>query len=338
MVLKTLLLASSLFQLVTAQPDPLTVDLGYVSYRGYQNKTAGITYYRGIPYAQPPLGALRWRKPRPIEAQNDFAGKTIDATKITPACYQSLPLSLYTPQNTSSESFGATPQGQSEDCLILDVLVPSNPVSASLPVLVQIHGGGYTQGNAQSYPGDALVHASKGGLIYVYVRILQTEGSLLWLTRIRSIQYRLGIFGFLGGSAIAQDGSLNAGLLDQRLALEWVQRNIRPFGGDPSHVTIWGGSAGGGDVTYQLIAGGAYDEPPFSAAIAEYPWWQPFLNSSTQDRQFYTALRLADCVDLNCLRSLSSASLQTLNQADQNASYPGPGLGYGVFWLVVPFC
>jgi carboxylesterase type B len=148
----------------------------------------------------------------------------------------------------------------------------------------------------------------------------------------RSVQYRLGLFGFLGGSTIAEEGSLNAGLLDQRLALDWVQRYARSFGGDPASVTIWGGSAGGGDVTYQLIARGGNDDPPFSAAIAEYPWWQPLLNASTQDRQYFTALRLANCSDLNCLRSLSAETLQFVNQADQNASYPGPGAGYGVFW------
>lgn len=87
-------------------------------------------------------------------------------------------------------------------------------------MLFQIHGGGYTQGDAQSYPGDAIVNASNGNLIYV------------------SIQYRLGLFGFLSGAEIAQNGVLNSGLLDQRAALDWVQRNIRPFGGDPSKVTV----------------------------------------------------------------------------------------------------
>lgn len=98
----------------------------------------------------------------------------------------------------------------------------------------------------------AAADCSKGNLIYV------------------SIQYRLGIFGFLSGDEVAQNGALNAGLLDQRAALDWVQRNIRSFGGDSSKVTIWGGSAGGGSVTMQLMAGGAYDLPPFSGAIAEY--------------------------------------------------------------------
>jgi len=147
-----------------------------------------------------------------------------------------------------------------------------------------------------------------------------------------SIQYRLGLFGFLGGSAIASNGALNVGLLDQRLALEWIQRNIRSFGGDPARVTIWGGSAGGSSVTYQLIAGGGYDTPPFRAAIAEYPWWQPLLNASTQDLQYVTALKLAGCGGLNCLRSLDAETLQLVNQRDQNVSYPGPGLGYGVYW------
>jgi carboxylesterase type B len=228
-------------------------------------------------------------------------------------CYQSSPGSL-TPLGTNASS-PIWYAGSSEDCLILDVLTPIHPASNAIPVVVQIHGGGYTAGSAQSYPGDAMVNASNGNIIYV------------------SIQYRLGLFGFLGGNEIAQDGVLNAGLLDQRLALEWVQRHIQAFGGDPARVTIWGGSAGGGSVTYQLIAGGGYDDPPFSAAIAEYPWWQPLLNASTQERQYRTALSLTNCTDLNCLRSLPSATLEMANEGDQIASYPGPGDGYGTFWF-----
>ena len=94
--------------------------------------------------------------------------------------------------------------GESEDCLVLDVLTPIQPKSDRLPVMVQIHGGGYTEGNAQSYPGDAMVNSSDSGLIYV------------------SMQYRLGLFGFLGGSQVADNGVLNAGLLDQQVALKWV--------------------------------------------------------------------------------------------------------------------
>ena len=113
-------------------------------------------------YAANPTGALRWQKPVPIEWSNNFDSNTIyDASSIGPACYQSLPQSLYLPYN---DSFAYTPQGVSENCLTVDVLVPTHPVSRSLPVMVQIHGGGYTSGSAQSYPGDAMVNASDGTL------------------------------------------------------------------------------------------------------------------------------------------------------------------------------
>jgi carboxylesterase type B len=142
----------------------------------------------------------------------------------------------------------------SEDCLLLDVSVPVKPVSATpLPVMVQIHGGGFTVGGASLYSGDALMAHSQNSMIYV------------------SIQYRLGPYGFLSSEAVKGDGSPNVGLLDQRAALEWVKGHISSFGGDPDRVTIIGGSAGGGSVTAQMMLwGGApgNDKPPFAAAIA----------------------------------------------------------------------
>lgn len=123
---------------------------------------------------------------------------------------------------------GPVPVTGQEDCLLLDVYVPEEPQSSSLPVLVNIHGGGYTQGSAYGNAWQALVNASGGSFIYV------------------STQYRLGAYGFLSSSEVRENGAANAGLLDQRSALDWVQRNIRAFGGDPAKVTIIGGSAGGG--------------------------------------------------------------------------------------------
>ena len=194
------------------------VDLGYVKYAGGHNATTGINYYRGIHYAESPTGNLRWREPVPIEQNTSYVDQTIDATQEGPGCYQGTPFWSGPP---SPAPLGVSVQ--SEDCLLLDVLVPVQPNSPHLPVMVQIHGGGYTEGSASTVaPGDALVNASNGGLIYV------------------QIQYRLGMWGFLGGHEIAENGVRNAGLYDQRAALDWVQRHISAFGGDPAKVTIIG--------------------------------------------------------------------------------------------------
>ncbi|KAL1637883.1 hypothetical protein SLS56_000440 [Neofusicoccum ribis] len=297
----TALLLGALPLLVSAADSP-TANLGYVTYTGYTNETAQINYFYSIPYAQPPLGDLRWRAPRPIEAANNFSSQTINATTPPPLCYQSAPLSL---AEAGSESFRASfgPEyvlqdvPQSEDCLVLNVLAPQHPDSDSLPVFVMLHGGGYTLGSPETIsPGDAIVNKANG-------------------------------------SEVNEKGDLNAGLLDQRAALDWVQRHIKAFGGDPNRVTIWGGSAGGGSVTYQLIAGGAFDQPPFSAAIPEYPWWSPLLSPSAQEKQFRLSLSAGNCTDLACLRSLESTDLQFINQNVQNISYPGPGNGFGTFYF-----
>jgi carboxylesterase type B len=108
---------------------------------------------------------------------------------------------------------------------------------------------GYNIGGSTTYDGSKFVSLSTGRVIYV------------------QIQYRLGPYGFLASKEIKKEGVANAGLLDQRAALDWVQRNIHAFGGDPGKVTIWGGSAGGGSVTDQLIMYGGASNPPFRAAI-----------------------------------------------------------------------
>jgi hypothetical protein len=120
------------------------IDLGYVKYAGYRNATAGINCCRGIPYAQPPLGDPRWRKPRPIKTSNNSGGQIINATKIAPACYQSLPLWSYLrPGSHNGSKFEATLEGQAEDCFVLDVLVPASPVSTPLSAMIQTYGGDY---------------------------------------------------------------------------------------------------------------------------------------------------------------------------------------------------
>lgn len=194
----------------------LLVDLGYVKYEGVTNTTAGINYFRGIHYALTPAGTNRWRAPIPIDSAGAYDGETLPASEYGPACYQGVPawMSISPDQDA--------PYGQSEDCLLLDILVPIDPVSSELPVVVQFHSGGFVLGSSTNDPGDAMVNRSEGSLIYVQA------------------QYRLGLFGFLGGNEVAENGVRNAGLLDQRAVLDWVQRHIDKFGGDPSKVTILG--------------------------------------------------------------------------------------------------
>ena len=239
-----------------------------------------------------------------IESHGGYKPREIiDATTRGPTCVQGVP---YWRQTIS-------PSG-SEDCLLLDVLVPEAPVSDYVPVLVQIHGGGYDQGNSQSSPGYMLVNQSMGNLIYV------------------SIQYRLATFGFLSSAEIRDNGVANAGLLDQRAALAWVQRNIRAFGGDPSQVTIIGGSAGGGSVMDQLILYGGVSNPPFRAAIAEYPWWQSYKNGTILEAQYRQMLAATACDSLTCLRKQSTETLTGAMQATINTGYAEGYYGWGDFY------
>lgn len=239
-----------------------------------------------------------------IESHGGYnPNEIIDATTRGPTCVQGVP---YWRQTIS-------PSG-SEDCLLLDILVPKTPVSDYVPVLVQIHGGGYDQGNSQSNPGYMLVNQSMGDMIYV------------------SIQYRLAAFGFLSSWEIRENGVANAGLLDQRAALGWVQRNIRAFGGDPSKVTIIGGSAGGGSVMTQMIMYGGVTNPPFRAAIAEYPWWQSYKNNTILETQYRQMLTSTNCDSLACLRGQSTQALIDSMQYSFNIGFTSGIYGWGDFY------
>lgn len=213
--------------------------------RGIRLTRSSITTWYGMRYAVPPMGNNRWRAPLAIQDFGNYsAGGIQDASSQGPACVQGAP-TWYILGLPLTFSIG----GQ-EDCLTVDVFVPSNRTSEKLPVWVEIHGGGYTAGSAASMPGNAMVNQSNGNLIFVQV------------------QYRLGALGFLNSDEVKTDGTANAGLLDQRLALQWVQKYIDRFGGDSSQVTVHGGSAGGGSVINQLIMYGGTSSPPFRAAVA----------------------------------------------------------------------
>jgi len=191
---------------VAAQPTPVKTEGGMV-----QGTTEdGLTIYRGIPFAAPPVGDLRWRAPQPAATWDGVR----QATKFAPGPIQS----------------GNPPSGKSEDCLYLNVWTPAKTVGDRIPVLVWIYGGGFSAGSTsdRNYSGEKL---AKKGVVLV------------------SIAYRVGQLGFLAHPELSAESpnhvSGNYGLLDQIAGLQWVQKNIAAFGGDPGKVTIFGESAGG---------------------------------------------------------------------------------------------
>ena len=197
----------------------------------------GLTVYRGVPYAATPVGELRWRAPRPAASWEGVR----KAERFAPACMQ-----------TGVSMPGETPPAVSEDCLYLNIWTPARRPDARLPVIVWIHGGGFTNG-ATSMPlywGDRL---ARRGVIVV------------------TVAYRLGPLGFLAHPELTQesgrDSSGDYGLMDQVAALQWVRRNIAGFGGDPDRVTIAGQSAGATSVS--LLMASPEAKGLFQRAIAE---------------------------------------------------------------------
>jgi len=188
--------------------DPLTITIDTGTLHGAQ--TGDVRHFIGIPYAAPPLGANRFRAPQPATPWTDVRA----AVEAGSQCPQLL--SFAGPSND-------------EDCLFVNVWTPSD--AHELPVMVFLHGGAFVFGSGTDkyYAGDSL--AGRGVVVV-------------------TLNYRLGAFGFLAHPALATDDPMypttgNYGLEDQRAALQWVQRNIAAFGGDPKHVTLFGESAGG---------------------------------------------------------------------------------------------
>ena len=187
----------------------------------------GVLVFRGIPYAEPPVGDNRWRAPVAKTSWED----TRSATTFGPACWQRL-----TPE---SSIYTRGDLGRDEDCLYLNVWTAAAEATEARPVMVWFHGGGHTGGwgSAKIFDGTAL---AKQGVVLV------------------TINYRLGPFGFLAHPALSAESphasSGNYGLLDKVAALEWVRDNIAAFGGDPDNVTIFGQSAGSWSVCYLMAS------------------------------------------------------------------------------------
>lgn len=220
----------------------LRIHSGLIS--GSLDPSGSVRIYEGIPYAAPPVGALRWKAPRKVLPWKGIRPCTsFPASEIQ---MDPVPFMMYTPE------FLIPSQPRSEDCLYLNIWAPARNSRKKRPVLVWIHGGGFVSGSGSCpiYDGTQL---ARKGVVFV------------------SINYRLGVFGFLALGELdresAHHASGNYGLLDQIAALHWVQKNIAAFGGDPGNITIAGQSAGSFSVNILMASPLAMGL--FQKAIAE---------------------------------------------------------------------
>lgn len=259
----------------------IATDKGAVT--GVLNSENGVCVYKGIPYAAPPVGDLRFRLPQPSEPWKE----TLQANEYGGTCVQ--------PAMEILSKKGGVIGG--EDCLYLNVWQPTAAAAAPMPVMVFIHGGGfiYGSGGAKDETGIDLSDGT----------FLSTLGGVIVVT----INYRLGIFGFMVHPALKdEEGRIgNYGLYDQLAALQWVKTNVAAFGGDPDNVTIFGESAGGMSVGLQLaspLSRGLFKQ----AVIESGPVLMVNKNEERAGKTGLAAAALAGCGDAKtaakCLRDM----------------------------------
>ncbi|OAP64298.1 hypothetical protein AYL99_00270 [Fonsecaea erecta] len=332
-----------LWGMVSAQGLP-QVDLGYqIQQASSFNSTGQVYNFSNIRFAQPPVGKLRFAAPVPPTGRNT----TVQDGSVGAICPQAdpdwLPIAeAFTTAFAEGKPFNysavvaqlqANPPAPSppdprvkEDCLFLDVFTPKSVFDKAqnktngfngVPVLVWIYGGGYTAGQKAGSGNPAgLIHTSQAngsdGIVFV------------------ELNYRLGAFGWLSGPTLeaAEGGVSNAGLYDQRLALEWIQTNIHLFGGDPNRVTIMGESAGGGSVIHQMTAYGGLKPVPFQQAIPQSGAWLPVSSNFQKENVTQAFLALCNVTSIEAARNLSSAAVMAANALQIGMSNYG-GFTYG---------
>ncbi|MBV9384026.1 MAG: carboxylesterase family protein, partial [Streptosporangiaceae bacterium] len=257
-------------------------------------RTGVAREFLGVPYAAPPTGALRWRPPRPGRPWRGVRA----ATKPGSNCAQ-----------TGSIATGVPATSTAENCLYLNVYTPLTAAHRRLPVMVWIHGGGFTGGAGSIYDGAVL--AARGHAIVV------------------TINYRLGAFGFLALRALDKMGpSGDYGLLDQQAALRWVRRNARAFGGDARDVTIFGESAGAASVCANMASPAAAGL--FQRAIAESGCLLPAQTRAAAEKQGGTLAAGLGCANpATAAACMRAKPVTAILRAAGNLSW-GPVLAAGI--------
>ncbi|KZP26795.1 alpha beta-hydrolase [Athelia psychrophila] len=255
-----------------------------------------VNKFLGIPYAQPPIGDLRFRLPQPIPPYN--ASDSMSATAFGFSCPQqtggNTPNVAALPKSTVDfllASLSNTTTTDNESCLTLNVVTPSSATSSSkLPVVIFIAGGGFTSGSSSTTDGSPVVERSMAldePIIYV------------------SFNYRVSAFGFLASKEVKEAGVGNLGLQDQREAMRWVQKYISEFGGDPTKVTIWGESAGSMSVGFHMVANdgdseglfrGAFMESGSPLQVGDITHGQPYFDAIVSETGCSSAADKLDCL------------------------------------------
>ncbi|KAH7910915.1 Alpha/Beta hydrolase protein [Hygrophoropsis aurantiaca] len=270
-----------------------TVNVGYATYLGNQSFPNTVAYL-GIPYAEPPLGDLRFRAPLPLNTtrvSQETNGQIVNATFYPDFCVQ------------GTTGAGDAGGAGSEDCLKVNIYAPAGAKQGdNLPVLFYIHGGGYVYGNPRNWPFDDWINQSPNVVIV-------------------SVYYRLDSFGFLATPEFHDPsiGDFNAGFKDQIQALKWVNQYISAFGGDPDKVTINGQSAGGSSVELHMVA--HEGEQLFSGAIAQSVYRSPLPTPEERQPLFEFYSSYAGCASgtvaeqMTCLRNASISALARAQDA-----------------------
>jgi para-nitrobenzyl esterase len=275
----------------------------------YVGNGAAEAAFRGIPYAAPPVGDLRWKPPARITPRQGVQ----QATEFGPSCIQASEGSSF--YRHIAETLGQDPNlvpgpgPSSENCLYLNVWTPNLGAKDLLPVMVWIHGGANANGTAAAAQTDGANLARKGAVVV-------------------SIHYRLNLFGFLAHPALTAESehgsSGNYALLDQIAALQWVQRNAAAFGGDPGRVTVFGESAGGTDITYLLaspLSHGLFHRAVIESGGYAVSDFRTLGEAEAVGKSFGEALGVAESKDV--LAAMRAASTEDLRRAWLGIRKPG---------------